>query len=1024
MKQAMQTLKYWADVEALTAPDAEGARDKGADHFVTHVQGGILPWQVAPEEQPKRPHRHFVRFGILSKALYESELLAALKTAAAPDHDPQRGRAQKAFTFLGVFEVDSKGLVQPGSLQMAAFALAYASLRRNDLPAFPAYNKRLCDYFERQAGIVADMAFISELEKEVTAILGWTLPGRDEAPSAIVASKAEVNESGKKLDPRIDPLNGFFLEEIHAVNADIEKGRPAGLVLSYLAEPDEASRIDCSTLEAIDRSLSLDRLPDGRWPSKFALTMMQQVGVNEGLRSVSSGGIFSLNGPPGTGKTTLLMDVVAAVLVERAKVLASFASPRDAFTQRWKVQYPGKGNPANVYALDKRLHGFSMVVASANNGAVENITREFPNQEKIAPRYRKEVGYFPATATALLNLAGEDDDDAIGETDRIEAWGLISAVLGKMANRATFKNTLEEKDRQKKPGPANVYEQLGREATTRDWRRARQEFSDAITEVARLKKEVMRFEALSTELSHLRKAMEAARLEVEQKSGKAKSDETANADAQQALKLCEEEFAVADKGADLRRVSSLIHLLAFLPSSLSIARRAKAKLVAFEAAVDEREKCENARRQARSLARQCEEAWKASVNALAAVQQKQIASEQAFERSSAEAQAMRQALPGLKGFAEITVAAENDRQQMLPRTCDELEHARAMAFIKAIALHSAFVSGAGNAFSGNLKRAIGMLTGDAYLQPILDEAGGELWTTLSLLVPVVSTTFASFASCFAHMPRGGIGYLFVDEAGQAVPQHAVGALARARRALVVGDPLQVEPVITLDKKVDAKLRERHGARVRHAATATSMQVIADQNNRFGSYLVSHTGERVWVGSPLKVHRRCVEPMFSISNRIAYNETMVLGRGKLDQEEQLTSGDETSGLHARPLFGPSMWIDVQGTEGCDRHYIPAQAELALNIVKAYVANGWTNPKTAMPDLYIVSPFKSAASGMREQIKRSRRIWAGDIPAKAFDGWVKKSVGTVHTFQGKEAETVIFLLGAQRRVRSGGPHPRRT
>lgn len=58
---------------------------------------------------------------------------------------------------------------------------------------------------------------------------------------------------------------------------------------------------------------------------------MQQLAVNQ----ITSGNerISSVNGPPGTGKTTLLKDIFAHLVVERGKELAKLNNPKDAFVK-------------------------------------------------------------------------------------------------------------------------------------------------------------------------------------------------------------------------------------------------------------------------------------------------------------------------------------------------------------------------------------------------------------------------------------------------------------------------------------------------------------------------------------------------------------------------------------------------------------------------------------------------------------------------------------------------------------------
>jgi hypothetical protein len=303
------------------------------------------------------------------------------------------------------------------------------------------------------------------------------------------------------------------------------------------------------------------------------------------------------------------------------------------------------------------------------------------------------------------------------------------------------------------------------------------------------------------------------------------------------------------------------------------------------------------------------------------------------------------------------------QQKTLPRSNAALHAARADVFVAAMALHQAFMVAAGKGFEVNFRLALSMLAGEAHIQPHLELMARHLWATFFLAVPVVSSTFASVARCFCDLGEGEIGLLLIDEAGQAVPSHALGAIWRSRRALIVGDPLQVEPVISMDKKLDYEILKFHEAPEAHMLTRYSAQHLADRANRFGSNVRQFDGADLWVGSPLRVHRRCVDPMFSVSNAIAYNDKMVFG-----PEPQ----EEVAATARRPLLGPSCWIDV--TDGdFDEHFNPAEGRIALNMVKEYRRRGWCAQRDGLPELYLISPFKSVATEMTALLRAHVDGW---------------------------------------------------
>jgi superfamily I DNA and/or RNA helicase len=253
---------------------------------------------------------------------------------------------------------------------------------------------------------------------------------------------------------------------------------------------------------------------------------------------------------------------------------------------------------------------------------------------------------------------------------------------------------------------------------------------------------------------------------------------------------------------------------------------------------------------------------------------------------------------------------------------------------------------------------------------------------------VVSTTFASIPRLFRGIGREELGWLLIDEAGQVPPQAAVGAIWRARRTIVIGDPLQLEPVVTVSQKlINAVFSEFGVSPVEWAAPDVSAQSLADRASWFGTTIDSGDGE-MRVGAPLRVHRRCQEPMFSISNSMAYGGLMVCATPE---------GESKIGER----LGESHWIDIRG--GATGKWSAEEGAVVLRLLHELLESGINDP-----DIYIITPFRTIGFKLKEWIQKDRAIKSG-IPHD-IKQWTDERVGTVHTFQGKEADTVVIVLGA--------------
>ena len=322
-------------------------------------------------------------------------------------------------------------------------------------------------------------------------------------------------------------------------------------------------------------------------------------------------------------------------------------------------------------------------------------------------------------------------------------------------------------------------------------------------------------------------------------------------------------------------------------------------------------------------------------------------------------------------------AGREARERQAPWTDIEWNEARTELFLAALALHKAFIVHAAGPMRDSLDGATDILSGRAP-RDLSAEATLAAWQALFLLVPVVSTTFASVARQFGRLGPEALGWLAVDEAGQGTPQNAVGALWRCRHAVIVGDPQQLEPITTIPFKVEQAIRAHYEVGEEWLTSRTSVQGVADRLNRFGTMLPG--AERpVWVGAPLTVHRRCDQPMFGLSNEIAYDELMI-------DATDPARGEEFARLN--PTLPPSKWIDVS-SEVCQGNWIPAEGDEVDRILSHLREIDFD-----FTQVMAMGPFRDVAGRLRDRAQKYRGLRAG----------------TIHTAQGKEADIVILVLGS--------------
>lgn len=241
---------------------------------------------------------------------------------------------------------------------------------------------------------------------------------------------------------------------------------------------------------------------------------------------------------------------------------------------------------------------------------------------------------------------------------------------------------------------------------------------------------------------------------------------------------------------------------------------------------------------------------------------------------------------------------------------------------------------------------------------------------------------------WATLPMlGFFDHLIVDEAGQVLPEVGAPVFALADKAIVVGDTKQIEPVVQLQKDVDL-------GNIRKCNLLDEINYLEGKGYKSTSGNIMEMAQTVTsystdenTGMFLAEHRRCFDEIIGFCSAF-YQGRLVPMRGKAPKHS---------------LFPPMGYAHIRGRaerkSGSWANQYEAQA------IVDWLCRNKKRIEHHYPDspfheiVAIVTPFKKHARCVIEKLEKKR------ISAKPGKN-DSVTVGTVHSLQGAERPIVLF------------------
>lgn len=916
------------------------------------------------------------------------------------------------------FTVDAEGYYKEGSLQIAPFIwVIYQMMCQPDvefkdikLDGWDEVVKDIENSFnlpeEKVSLDKAARVINTYIQEHILEPMGVTMFRAGDIYGYCGFTTEEIQLVKAEIMPINDLKSSFFLDDLQLVLHHIDRLKDNGKVLSYINSLNQ-------DIEHYDLLKDTDQmrkwynpkvLPFGRWPSKFNLSFMQQIAVN--IAKDNPNDIFSVNGPPGTGKTTLLKDIIASNIVERAAKFCESNQVNDIFEK-----VVGRDGTSFYYTIPSDIAVYGMLVLSSNNKAVENITLELPNISSVEEGTNGSTLFNPEFSDQQVDLSCFAKDEKYKYVKSSEVyftfladrlaesntqWGLISARLGKKSNINTFMTalnvlSLDMSSIMRMPNAQDFFES------------AKRQFQAQYNLVKTLFAYVTTYEENTQSIQELNLKTNQLQEEVlsinEQLSQYDRLDDDL-------MQLIEHKNSIETKLIEYNAKRSIFDKL-WHATNWSILK-AMGNPTLLSVIEEETTKLQTVKDQLTALHQLVNES-ESMINRKDSL----LADIRVIDGTIRKAEKTQQEILGtLKTSSKDTIhcfddiasklmSSDDDRAEAHTAflyVCNYLNECRERLLYDALQLQKAVVMS--DAFRKNmqlLSQYWGSLSDRKKLQKNfdLDMIFPALLNSLMIAVPVISSTFAAVERFLINCKsESSLGTIIIDEAGQASPHMLVGALFRAQKAIVVGDPKQIEPVQTVqDLFVERIGGEGIG---KYRSKELSVQSLADAQNPFAGIIKNLDGSESWVGCPLVIHRRCKDPMFTVANELSYGGFMI--NKTIDSDDPIDPCKE------------SCWItydvsNIESSTGKDR-YIQIQGQIAFELIQKLRAKN-----TRFKDIFIITPFTTVAYGFKKYMESISDDTVNWTKEDNKSSWLKDNIGTVHTFQGKEAKVVIYMLGCQ-------------